>query len=144
MSDEVVAIDVNAELMDAAVKMKLYNIGMLVVSEEGRAVGVITDRDIVIRAVAESADPTLFAVRRAMTTEVVACGATETVEVAVARMKEHQIRRIVVVDAGGAPVGVLGLSDVARKAGDPALSESLLERVTEPSDREALRPHTEG
>ncbi len=143
MSREVVAVDADSSLLDAAVKMKLYDVGMLVVVENGLPAGIVTDRDIAIRGVAEAADPTLFAVSRLMTTQLVACPETATVEAAAQLMGERQIRRVLIVDGDGVPVGVLGLADISRRAGDSLLAGSVMEAVTEPTLVEAVRPYRE-
>lgn len=144
MSRDVAAVDAESSILDAAVKMKLYDIGMLLVSNAGRLVGVVTDRDIVIRGVAEGADPTFFLVKSLMTTELVCCRENDTVERAAQLMQAAQVRRMIVLGAGDEPVGVVSLGDLARQAGDVCLAGSVLEKVAEPSEAEAVRPHREG
>lgn len=143
MTRDVAAVDIESSILDAAVKMKLYDVGMVVVSENGRPVGIVTDRDIVIRGVAEGADPTLFAVKRLMTTQVVTCREDDSPDDAVDVMQAKQVRRLVVLDVGGQPTGVVSLSDIAQRAGDPGLAGVALQGITQPTEIEAVRPHQE-
>lgn len=143
MTRDIAAVDIESSILDAAVKMKLYDVGMVVVSENGRPVGIVTDRDIVIRGVAEGADPTLFSVNRLMTTQVVTCREDESLEDAVDLMQAKQVRRLVVLDVGGQPAGVVSLSDIAQRAGDPGLVGIALQGITRPTEIEAVRPHQE-
>jgi CBS domain-containing protein len=136
-------VDIDSSLLDAAVKMKLYDVGMVVVSQDGRLAGVVTDRDIVVRGVAEGADPTFFKVKRLMTTQAVTCSEDEPIESAAELMRAAQVRRLIVVDARGEPVGVLSLADIAQRAGDPGLAGIALQGVTQPTEIEAVRPHQE-
>ncbi len=144
MTREVVAIDANSSILDAGVKMKLYDVGMLVVSDSGKPTGVVTDRDIVVRGVSEGADPTFFTVKNLMTTDTVTCREDESIEVAVERMQAAQVRRVIVLDAQDEPVGVLSLSDIAGRSGDAALAGRALQGITRPTEIEAVRPHREG
>ena len=143
MTREIAAIDIDSSILDAAVKMKLFEIGMVVVSHEGRAVGVLTDRDIVVRGVAEGADPTFVTVRRLMTSQLIMCREDESVEQAAERMQTGQVRRLVVMDARGEPVGIVSLADIARLSADEALVGRILRGVTEPTEIEMVRPHQE-
>ncbi len=143
MNGEVIVVDAESSLLDAAVKMKLYDVGMVVVVQDGHMVGVVTDRDIVVRGVAESADPTLFAVQRIMTTKLITCNEADPVEQAQECMERHQVRRLIVVDSRGVPVGVVGVSDIARKTGRPHLAGETLEQLAEPSMAEAMRPRAD-
>lgn len=141
MTRDVAAVDSDSSILDAAVKMKLYDIGMIVVSEEGRIAGVVTDRDIVVRGVAEGADPTFFTVKNLMTTQVLTCREDDPVENAADLMRSEQVRRVIVVDARGEPVGVVALSDIVQGTKDVALAGQVLRGVTETAIIETVRPH---
>ncbi|MFJ7136728.1 CBS domain-containing protein [Streptomyces fungicidicus] len=104
MTPGVVAVRPDASVVEAAQLMRTQNIGDVVVADGQRIVGVLTDRDITVRAVAVAADPLTLA-------------PDDPVSSAVALMREHAIRRIPVVE-GGLPVGLVSLGDLA-EARDP-------------------------
>src|SRR4051812_23278003 len=81
-------------LREAAQKMKNLNIGSLPVCDNDRLVGMITDRDITVRATAEALPPSLGQVQDVMTPEVVFCFEDQDVQEAAQLMKENQIRRL--------------------------------------------------
>ena len=114
----------------AARRMKDRGVGALVVCEDDRIVGMITDRDIVVRAVANGLDPMQTEVRQAMTAHVVECLHDEELEAAALRMEHGLVRRVVVVDADRRPEGMLSIDDVALKS--PVLAGEILERVRAP------------
>jgi CBS domain-containing protein len=100
-------------LADAAKVMDRADIGdVLVVDGTGQLRGIVTDRDIAIRAVAEGRDPNTTTVGEVMTPTVETIPSTATVQEAIATMRRHDIRRLPVVDGGG-PIGVVSLGDLA-------------------------------
>lgn len=117
-------------LQAAARAMRATGVGMLVVAERGRAVGLITDRDLVTRAVAEGRDPGWTPVHAAMTPQVVTCGEDDELETAARLMEAHALRRLVVVDAEGGLAGVLSVDDLAEL--DRSLAARVLERAGAP------------
>jgi CBS domain-containing protein len=115
----------------AARRMRDEGIGALVVcADDGHVAGMLTDRDIAVRAVAEGLDPAHTEVRTAMTAQVVECEDVEELESAVARMERGAVRRVVVVDAAHRLVGMLSVDDVALRS--PALAGEILEHVQAP------------
>lgn len=117
-------------LKAAACRMKERGVGALVVLEEGRAIGVLTDRDIVVRSIAEGRDPTEADVRSAMTPQVIDCCEEDELEGAVRRMEGGAVRRLVVVDASNDLVGVLSADDIALR--NPELAGEIVEHVLAP------------
>jgi CBS domain-containing protein len=103
MTSKIEDIPADATLMQAAQKMKLLDIGAMPVRENNRLVGMITDRDIAVRAVAEGRDPKKMPVREAMSRDIVFCYEDESVESAAKLMEEKQIRRLPVLTAASAP-----------------------------------------
>jgi CBS domain-containing protein len=112
----------NDTLQKAAKLMKEYDCGILPVAEGDRLVGMITDRDIAVRCVAEGKGPTTM-VRDAMTEEVKYCFEDENVTHVCENMSEIQVRRLPVVDRNKRLVGVVSLGDLAFKA--PATAKAL-------------------
>lgn len=108
----VVTIDPGADLVEAARVMREFHVGFLVVSDGRTPVGVITDRDIVLEAVAGCVDPRSVTVRDAMTAEPVTLTADTPLEDALDSLRVAGIRRAPVVDDGGRIVGVLSIDDV--------------------------------
>ena len=110
-------------LEHAAKMMAEIDAGVLPVGENDRLVGMITDRDIAIRAVAEGRDPREMTVRDAMTCNVSFCYADDSVESAAQLMEEKQIRRLPVFDRGsGRAIGIVSLGDLAVRHRDDRLS----------------------
>jgi CBS domain-containing protein len=118
-------------LADAAKAMKQEDVGSLPVVEDGRLVGVITDRDIVVRAVAEQGDPRSIRVTEIASREVVTVEPEQDLDEALALMARHKVRRLPVVE-NGALVGVLAQADVALEAKEKDSGE-LLEEISQPS-----------
>jgi CBS domain-containing protein len=113
MTSEVEFVTTEITLEKTAQKMKDLDVGELPVVLGGEAVGVITDRDIVVRAVAHGLVPQEAKVTDAMTEGVVACSQDDSIEKAAEIMASRKIRRLLVMDAGGKMSGVVSLGDVA-------------------------------
>ena len=103
----------NESLQMAALRMREVGVGTLVVCEEGRPIGIITDRDIVVRGIAAGRDPVLAEVRSAMTPQVVFCSEDDDIPTAARLMEGHALRRIAVVDPEERLVGMLSVDDLA-------------------------------
>lgn len=132
MSTDVAFVRPSDEVRLAATLMKTRNVGFLPVCSDARkVVGVITDRDIAVRCVAEGR-PSTTAVREVMTREVVACRPEDDVATAERAMIRHQRSRVLCLGEHQYLLGVISLSDLPR-AGLAADAETVLERV---SDRE--------
>jgi CBS domain-containing protein len=113
MTRDVERLGPDETLVEAARRMRDAGVGALPVCADGGVVGFITDRDIVVRAVAAGRDPAFADVRSVMTAYVVECRDDEDLAEAVARMEERAVRRAVVLDAGHQLVGMLSVDDVA-------------------------------
>ena len=137
MTARIEEIPADATLMQAAEKMKLLDIGAIPVRENGRLVGMITDRDIAVRAVAEGRDPKKVPVSEAMSRDICFCYEDETVESAAKLMEEKQIRRLPVFDRSERAIGIVSLGDLAVRNRDDRLSGEVLERVSKPSQPNA-------
>jgi CBS domain-containing protein len=117
-------------VQEAAGKMKDLNVGPIPVCEGERVLGILTDRDIVVRAVAEGRDPRTTRVQDVMTRDVVCCTEDDDVKDAARLMKDHQIRRIVVVSANKKLAGIVSLGDIAVDTRDDRMSGDVLEKVS--------------
>jgi CBS domain-containing protein len=114
VSSPVKTVRADASIAAAAQKMREEHIGSLVVvDEEGRFVGMVTDRDIVLRLVAENGDAESTVVDRVATHDVAALPVTASIDEAMDLMRRRIVRRVPVVDDGGHPVGILSLEDLA-------------------------------
>jgi CBS domain-containing protein len=121
-----------ASLAEAAKKMASADIGSLpVCSSERKVIGIITDRDIAVRAVARGLDPNATRVQDVMTREVLSCPADSDVEAACELMEEKQVRRLVVIDGQDAPIGIVSLGDIALSLRE-AKAGGVLKKVSEP------------
>jgi CBS domain-containing protein len=112
MTPGVVAVRPDASIVEAAQLMRTQHIGDVVVADGQRVVGVLTDRDITVRAVARGADPLGVSAGSVCTPDPLTLAPDDPVSSAVALMREHAIRRIPVVE-GGLPVGLVSLGDLA-------------------------------
>lgn len=133
MTPDVVSVGPDATLQEAAEAMRNLDVGTLPVCEGERLVGMITDRDITIRATAQGQDPRTTRVREAMTPEAVCCLENDEVKKVARVMQDAQLRRLLVVNAEGRLVGIVSLGDLALQTGDDKLTGETLERVSEPS-----------
>jgi CBS domain-containing protein len=118
----------------AARRMADLNVGSLpVCGNSDKLVGMITDRDITIRATASSCDPDTTRVDDIMSPEIFCCFEDQDVADAAQIMEEKQVRRLAVLNNDNRLVGILSLGDVAVKAHNDHLSGEALERVSEPA-----------
>ncbi|UUU26070.1 CBS domain-containing protein [Streptomyces sp. DSM 40750] len=112
MTPGVVAVGPDASLVEAAQLMRAQDIGDVLVTTEGHVIGVLTDRDITLRAVADGADPLTVSAQAVCTPNPVVIGPDDAVSAAVALMRDHAIRRLPVME-DGRPVGMVSLGDLA-------------------------------
>lgn len=135
MTPDVKCARPNDTIADAAEKMRELNVGALpVCGDDGKLAGMVTDRDITIRATAEAADPHDVCVGDVMTSGIVYCFEDEPLARAVQLMEEQQIRRVAVLNRDKKLVGIVSLGDVAVKSRDESLAGEALECVSTPSE----------
>ncbi len=121
MSQPVVTVRTSATVQFAAEMMALHDVGALPVCEDDVFVGIVTDRDIILRCMATGLSPTATQVHRIMTAEPVALAPNATVDEAAAIFRDLRIRRLPVIDDRH-PVGMVSMDDVARLwENDPAI-----------------------
>ena len=138
MTPDVDVIAPNASLRDAAAKMKQLDIGAIPVCDGLKLQGMVTDRDIVIRAVAEDRDPSQTRVSEVMSTEIAYCFEDELIEQAAKLMESKQIRRLPIVDRNKQLAGIVSLGDIAvRGEGSQQkdIAADALQEISEPARR---------
>lgn len=139
MSTEPSTVTPDTPITEAARMMKDHNVGMLpVVESEGsrRLVGVVTDRDITIRHLAEGHTSDCL-VREAMTEKVSTCTPDEDIDRLMNLMAEEQVRRIPIVDDRGDLVGIVSQADIVLEAGDSIKAEKTVEKISRPYGKHA-------
>lgn len=129
MSRDVETVRSSQAIKEVAARMDRQGIGYFPVCDQHRLIGIITDRDITCRLVADGRDPVHTKVRDIMSKGVAYCFDDDTLTAAVQLMEQNRIRRIPIVDRQEHLVGVLSLSDVARVA-PSHLTAELLEAVS--------------
>ena len=133
MTPHVECIAPGASLLEAARKMKKLDVGPLpVCGDNDRLVGMLTDRDIVVRAIADDRDLEETKVQDIMTPHVEYCFDDQDVAHAARLMRDKQIRRLVVLNHDRRLVGILSLGDLAVEAGDDRLAGDALEGISQP------------
>jgi CBS domain-containing protein len=118
--------------VDAAELMRREDCGLVpVVSENGKLIGVLTDRDIVIKVVAEGRDARNTAVSEVMSTDLVTCLPQETVETVMEQMATRQVRRIPIVERDGSLVGIVAQADIATRIGRTEETGQIVQAISE-------------
>lgn len=143
MSRDVCVVSPATTLREAAREMARRDVGCLPVGEDDRLVGIVTDRDIVVRAVAQARPADVTTVQDVMTTDVRCCYEDQSLDDAIEAMRRHQVRRLPVLDRQHLLVGIVSLGDIATKGGHAAAAV-LLADVSQPCepdlDHAAVRP----
>ena len=137
MSDNVEVIHPDDTLHTAAEKMRDRDIGFLPVCDGERLIGVLTDRDLITRALADGLESKAMLGRDLVTSPAIYCFDDQSVDEAAKLMHDNQIRRLVVLSRDKQMVGVISLGDLAMTA-DDKLSGDVLQSVSEPMS--ASRP----
>jgi len=132
MTTNVQAVTPDTDLVTVAKHMKQLDVGVIPVVEGQQLVGLITDRDIVIRAIAAGAQAQQAQVREYMSPSPTTLSPSDSVQEAAEIMAREQIRRLPVVD-GGKLVGIVSIGDVAVDARKDKLTGDALEQISEPS-----------
>ncbi|MFF4347086.1 CBS domain-containing protein [Streptomyces sp. NPDC001530] len=128
MTPGIVAIRPDASLVEAAQLMRAQGTGDVLVAGDHQLIGVLTDRDIALRAVADGADPLTVSAQAVCTPHPVVIGPDDAVSAAIELMRDHAVRRLPVVE-DGRPVGMVSLGDLA-VAQDPGSALADISRAT--------------
>jgi CBS domain-containing protein len=123
----------DANLQEAAERMKALDVGVLPVCENDHLIGMLTDRDITVRSVSDGRDPMRDQVRDVMTPEVFWCFEDQDAGQAADLMKQKQVRRLPVLNRDRRLVGIVSLGDLAVETGDEHLAGQTLEAVSDPN-----------
>jgi CBS domain-containing protein len=127
MTTQVVSLQVDTTIGKAAATMREQDIGDVVVTEGDRLIGLVTDRDIVVRAVAEGRDPANTTLGSIVSQQLITVRPEDTAVSAALLMRDHAVRRVLVVDDARGLVGILSIGDLATEI-DP---ESVLGGISE-------------
>ena len=119
-------------LQAVAERMWKLDVGGIPVCENDRVIGMITDRDIVVRAVSRGEDVTACRVGDVMTPDIVYCSPDDSVTEAARLMAARQVRRLAVIDDQRRLCGIVALGDLALEVNDDKLTGRVLEHISEP------------
>lgn len=114
----------------AAEAMRDLNIGVLPVEKNQKIIGMVTDRDIVVRGVAAGKDCSNIPIAEVMTGKILHCNQDDDPQTAIELMEKHQVRRLIVVDEQNSPVGILSLGDLAVKCPGHEKQGEALEHIS--------------
>jgi CBS domain-containing protein len=142
MTQHVEFVEPTQSLREAAQLMRQLDVGPMPVCEEGRVVGILTDRDITIRAVADGRDPDATPVAEVMSRNVAYCHPEDEVEKAAELMASRQLRRLLVLDAERRLSGIVSIGDLATRKHDPKLVGKVIEDVSQPGNTPTSRDRT--
>lgn len=139
MTKNVTTCDPETVIRDVADMMEDENVGSIPVVDNGRLVGLITDRDIVCRVIAEGLDSRTTKAREVMSEDIITCTPDDSVIDAIRKMGEHQIRRIPVCDTNGRLRGIISLGDIALEAERDRDLATALEQISQPTPFQSRR-----
>jgi CBS domain-containing protein len=131
MSREVEMIHSNIPVQTAAEKMKMLDVGMLPVRDGEVLIGMVTDRDIVVRAIAGEMDPSKTKVKDILTPDVIYCFEDQDVSEAAKLMEENKIRRLIVLNRDKRLAGIVSKGDLAVETGSDRLIGETVKRVSQ-------------
>lgn len=133
MTAQVVTAKPTETVREVAEIMKRIDTGAVPVFDDGKVAGMVTDRDIVLRVVAEGGDLSA-PISGVMTDEVQSCHQDDNVADAAAQMANHQLRRLIVTDDDGKLAGILSLGDIALDYGNKQVGHTLEEISADSQD----------
>ena len=134
MTRKVEVVSPDANLNEAAKQMNSLDIGALPVCHHDRLVGIVTDRDIVVRALAEGREPRSTSVAQIMTSPIQYAFEDQPITEAAKIMEDIQIRRLPILNRDMRLVGIVSLGDIAIETRDSRIAAEALERISEPEE----------
>lgn len=123
-------INPDTTIEDAACMMRDLDTGFLPVGDGSRFQGILTDRDITIRAVAKGLDATTAAVEEVMSPSVIYCYEDQDIQRAADLMAENQVRRLIILNRAKKLTGVISLGDLCLKCGDHEMAGDVLDDIS--------------
>jgi CBS domain-containing protein len=129
MTSNPCTIDAEKSVAYAAKMMREEDVGLAPIVEGEKLIGMLTDRDIAIRVVAEGRNPDQVKVRDVASTRLVTVDPRQDLDEALRKMAKHQVRRLPVVEEDGRLVGVVAQADIARE-GDDSRTGQLVEEIS--------------
>jgi len=123
MTSNPTTVEPSTPVLEAAKVMKQQDVGPVPVTDGDRLVGVVTDRDIVLRVVADGKDPQSTTVGEIASSDLVTVDPQQNLDEALRLMAQHQVRRLPVVEEDGKLVGILAQADIALEGADQRTGE---------------------
>ncbi len=132
MNSRVKLIHPDNTITEAADKMKEFDVGMLPIAKDDKVIGVITDRDLVVRGIAGNGKPGSTEVSKIMSTDIIACYDDQNIDEVAQTMKENKVRRVIVLNRKNDQMaGVISLGDLAGHT-NAETSGEVLSKVSQP------------
>ncbi len=126
MNTKPIKLDRSTSVVEAARQMRTASVGAVLISHDGRLAGIVTDRDIAVRVVAQGRDPSTTRLADICSSELTTLSPDDDIDRAIDVMRSRAVRRLPVVDATNRPVGIVSLGDLALER-DP---QSVLGRIS--------------
>ena len=114
MVKAVLSVDLNTNVKDCSKAMAKKGVSCTVITQANRAIGIVTERDLVSKVLADAVDPTKILAKDIMSTPLITVSLNASLSDAAAQMAEYRVRRLVVVDRSGSMVGIITTGDIAR------------------------------
>ena len=134
MTTDIAVVHPDSSLKEAAMKMSELDVGAIPVCDGDKLTGMVTDRDITIRATAAGLDPARTKVSDVMSSDIAYCFEEQAIEEAASLMEARQIRRLPILSQDKRLVGIVSLGDIAVYVRDTDLSGEALEAISEPAE----------
>jgi CBS domain-containing protein len=134
MTSNLVVAQPDDSVAKVAQQMKEWDVGPIPIVEDTlnkRLLGIVTDRDLAMKVVAEGKDPNTTKVSEVMTEDVVTCGENDDIQETMEAMSQHQLRRILVVDENKNLVGIIAQADIATRMDKPEKTGEVVKEISE-------------
>ncbi len=132
MNKNVITINPNNTILNAAKLMKQYNIGCLPVVNKNKLLGIITDRDIIIKAITNQANFEAQ-IKNFIENKIIAVNKNDDISIAISKMADYQVRRIMVTDNNDRLEGIISISDIANNVKTNLYIQELLTEILLPN-----------
>lgn len=129
MTTDLITLESDASILEAAQQMKKFNVGTILITQNDKLAGILTDRDIVLRLIAENIDCQDAKLKDFMSQSPVSVSSNENIQFAADMMAEHQIKRLPIIE-NNKLVGIMTLGDLSMVA--PEQAQEVLEQCSKP------------